>query len=177
MTYVVKTSVPVGELFEFARRELTSMDGALVMHDPKTLNEVLGVQLARDRFVLTLMAIFACVAVSLAAVGIYGVLAYSVNQRVHEIGIRMALGARGGRVRAIVVGQTAAVVGLGMATGLAGAFGFSRFLQSLLFEVSVRDPVVFATVPPLLAAVAMVSMLIPAHKATRVDPVNALTAE
>jgi putative ABC transport system permease protein len=123
------------------------------------------------------MAIFAGLALTLAAVGIYGVLSYSVNQRVHEIGIRMALGARAKQVRWIVLGQAAVVVGIGMAAGLAGAFGLSRFMQSLLFEVTATDPIVFGGVAVLPGVVAIVAGYIPARRATNVDPMVALRRE
>ena len=153
------------------------MDGALVLYQPRTMNDVLGRQIAKDKFVLILMAVFATVALSLAAVGIYGVLSYSVNQRVHEIGIRMALGARATQVRGIVVSQAALVAGLGMTAGLAGAYGLSRFMQSLLFEVTVTDPMVFGGVPALLAVVAFVAGYLPARRATKIDPMVALRRE
>jgi putative ABC transport system permease protein len=141
------------------------------------MTDILGRQVAKDKFVLILMAVFAGVALSLAAVGIYGVLSYSVNQRVHEIGIRIALGARAAQVRGIVVGQAALVAGFGMAAGLAGAFGLSRFMQSLLFEVTVTDPVVFGGVAVVLSAVAVVAGYIPARRATKIDPMVALRRE
>jgi predicted permease len=177
LTYIVKTSVPPGDLFDMARRELTSTDGALVLYQPRTMTDLLQRQVAQDKFVLILMAVFAGVALSLAAVGIYGVLSYSVNQRIHEIGIRMALGARATQVRGIVVGQATLVAGFGMAAGLAGAFGLSRFMQSLLFEVTVTDPLVFAGVAALLGVVAVVAGYIPARRATKIDPMVALRRE
>ncbi len=177
LTYVVKTSAPVRDFLDMARRELASTDGALVLYQPRTMTDILGRQVAKDKFVLILMAVFAGVALSLAAVGIYGVLSYSVNQRVHEIGIRMALGARAAQVRGIVVGQAALVAGFGMAAGLAGAFGLSRFMQSLLFEVTVTDPVVFGGVAVVLSAVAVVAGYIPARRATKIDPMVALRRE
>ncbi|KPJ94432.1 MAG: hypothetical protein AMS18_03690 [Gemmatimonas sp. SG8_17] len=177
LTYIVKTSVPPRDFFDLARRELTSTDGGLVLYQPRTMKDVIGRQIAKDKFVLILMAVFAAVALSLAAVGIYGVLSYSVNQRVHEIGIRMALGARATQVRGIVVGQAALVAGFGMAAGLAGAFGLSRLMRSLLFEVTVTDPMVFGGVAALLGVVAVVAGYIPARRATKIDPIVALRRE
>jgi predicted permease len=177
LTYIVKTSAPAQDLFDMARRELTATDGALVLYQPRTMNDVLARQVAEDGFVLTLMAIFAGVALSLAAVGVYGVLSYSVNQRVHEIGIRMALGAKATQVRGIVVGQAALVAGCGMAAGLAGAFSLSRFMQSLLFEVTATDPLVFGGVAVLLGIVVLVAGYVPARRATKVDPMVALRLE
>jgi ABC-type antimicrobial peptide transport system permease subunit len=123
------------------------------------------------------MALFATVALLLAAVGIYGVLSYSVSQRVHEIGIRMALGARAPQVWRIVAGQTAAVAGSGMTVGLLGAYGLSRAMSSLVFEVSVTDPIVFGAVASLLGAVAAAAGFLPARRATRIDPMIALRRE
>jgi len=177
LTYIVKTSTPPGDFFDMARRELASIDGALVLYQPRTMTDVLGRQTAKDRFVLTLMAIFATIALSLAAVGIYGVLSYSVNQRVHEIGIRMALGARAAQVRGMVVGHAAWVSGFGVVVGLGGAFGLSRFMQSLLFEVKVTDPTVFMGVAAVLGAVAVAAGYIPARRATKIDPMAALRRE
>ena len=177
LTYIVKASLPPSDLFDMARRELASADGALVLYQPRTMNDVLGRQISKDKFVLILMAAFASVALSLAAVGIYGVLSYSVNQRVHEIGIRMALGARATQVRGIVVGQAAMVAGFGMVAGLAGAFGLSRLMQSLLFEVNTTDPMVFGAVAGVLAVVATVAGYLPARRATRIDPMVALRRE
>jgi putative ABC transport system permease protein len=177
LTYIIKTSAPPRDFLDMARRELASTDGSLVLVQPRRMSDVLGRQVAEDRFVLTLMAIFAGVALSLVAVGIYGVLSYSVNQRVHEIGIRMALGARTSQVRGIVVGQTALVAGCGMAVGLTGAFGFSRLIRSLLFEITATDPVVFGGAAVLIVVVAIVASYLPARRATKIDPVVALREE
>ena len=123
------------------------------------------------------MVVFAAVALSLAAVGVYGVLSYTVSQRTHEIGVRMALGARPGQVRAIIMGHGISVAGIGMIIGLAGAFGLSRLLESLVFGVSTQDPTVFVGVAVVLAFVVIAAGYVPARRATRVDPLDALRSE
>ena len=123
------------------------------------------------------MGIFALVALVLAAIGIYGVLSYSVSQRAREIGIRMALGAKAVQVRRIVVGQGVKLAALGIVVGLAGALALGRLLDSMVFEVSVADPVVLASVAIGLAAVAMLASYLPARRATRVDSIDALREE
>ena len=137
----------------------------------------MGRQVARDRFALTLMGIFAVIALTLAAIGIYGVLSYSVNQRTQEIGIRMALGARPAQVRRIVVGQGLVLAAIGIAVGIGGAFGLTRLLDSMVFGVSVRDPLIFVAVPVTLGLVAALAGYLPARRATKVDPMEALRSE
>jgi ABC-type antimicrobial peptide transport system permease subunit len=138
------------------------------------MESVLGDHRARHEFTLVLMGLFAAVALSLAAVGIYGVLAYTVTQRTREIGVRMALGAHAAHVRRLVVGEGLLVAGLGMIAGIAGALGLSTFLRSLVFEVSPRDPVVLAAVVGVLAVVVAFAAYIPARRATRIDPLEAM---
>ena len=111
------------------------------------------------------------------AVGVYGVLSYTVLQRTHEIGVRMALGARPAQVRGIVMARGATVAGIGMLIGLAGAFTLSRLLESIVFGVSTKDPMVFVGVAFLLALVVLVAGYVPARRATRVDPLEALRSE
>ncbi|MGD8728006.1 MAG: ABC transporter permease, partial [Gemmatimonadales bacterium] len=177
LTYTVKTTVPPAQLIQPARRELAAIDPALVLYQPRPLEAVIGQHRARDQFTLFLMAVFAAVALTLAAVGIYGVLSYAVSQRTHEIGVRMALGARPAQVQASVVGQGLFVAGLGILVGLAGAFALSRVLESVVFEVSTQDPRVFTGMVLLLVLVVLVASLLPARRATRVDPLDALRAE
>ena len=141
------------------------------------LDEVLAAATQEQRFTVALMAGFALLALVLAAVGIYGVIAYSVSQRTREIGVRLALGADIGRVRALVLRQGLAPAGIGVAAGVAAAALLTRYLGSLLYGVAPLDPLTFGTIPLVLLAVAAGSVLIPAVRASRVEPVEALRAE
>ncbi len=132
---------------------------------------------ARDRFTLLLMATFAAVALSLAAVGVYGVLSHAVAQRAHEIGVRIALGARPAQVRALVMTQGLAVAGVGLAVGLGGALVLGRLLQSLVYGVSTHDAAVFAGVAVVLGTVVLIAAYLPARQATRVDALDVLRGE
>jgi putative ABC transport system permease protein len=176
LTYAVKTAT-AASLFGPARSELAAIDPALVLHHPRSMDSVLGRHRARDQFTLLLMVVFAGVALCLAAVGVYGVLSYTVSQRTHEIGVRLALGARPAQVRGIVMARGAIVAGVGILFGLAGAFALSRLLESLVFGVSTKDPTVFVGVAVVLAVVVLAAGYVPARRATRVDPLEALRSE
>jgi putative ABC transport system permease protein len=141
------------------------------------MTAVLGRQVSQDRFALTLIVIFAVTALALAAVGIYGVLSYSVTQREQEIGVRMALGAQAYQVWWNIVNQGAFVAGTGMLFGLLGAVYLSKFLRSMVYGISVTDPVVYLGVALILATVAFGSVCLPAWRASRVDPIVTLRRE
>ena len=137
---------------------------------------VLYESVARPRFLTLLLAIFGIVALALAAVGTYGVMSYTVAERTHEMGIRIALGAEAGGVVKLVLFQGLTVDGIGLGLGLAGAIGLTKLMSSLLYGVSITDITTFVAVPVLLAVVAAVAVLIPARRATKVDPIEVLRA-
>ncbi|HKW32371.1 MAG TPA: ABC transporter permease [Candidatus Acidoferrum sp.] len=142
-----------------------------------TMDGLLEGSISPRRFSAMLVGVFAVLAVMLAAVGIYGVMSYTVSQRTQEIGVRMALGAQAGDVRSMILAQTVKLTVVGVAIGLAGAFGVARFLTSLLFGVGTHDPVTFLGVSAFLILVAVVAAYVPAHRAMRVDPIVALRYE
>jgi putative ABC transport system permease protein len=156
---------------------LRAADPALPTPRVFPLDEVVARSLARERFGATLLSVLAALALVLTALGIHGVLAYTVQQRRREIGIRMALGARASDLVGLVVRQGLGLAAGGLALGLSGAFGFTRFLSSQLFGVAPTDPATFAAVATLLAIVALAATVAPAHRAASVDPVVTLRSE
>jgi len=141
------------------------------------MEDVIRGALAERRFAMRLLAIFAGVALALAAIGVYGVMAYSVQQRTREIGIRVALGARPADVLRLLLGHGLLLTAAGVVTGLLAALAATRAMSALLFDVSARDPLVFGGIALLLCAVAVAACTIPAGRAARLDPVQALRAE
>jgi putative ABC transport system permease protein len=180
MTLVIRTAGDPLQVVAAARNEVRSVDSDQPVANVRTMEKIVEASVARPRFNMLLFGIFAAVALALAAVGLYGVISYSVGQRAHEIGIRMALGAKRSDVLGMVLRQGMTLVAAGLAVGLAAAVVMSRVLaslSSLLYEVSSTDPVILAGVVLVLAAAAMVACTLPALKATRVDPVTALRCE
>ncbi len=174
MAWAVRTSLDPLTLSSAVRREVTAVDPMQAVFEFRTMKQVVDRSMAIRSFLLLLLSIFAGVALLLAAIGIYGVMSYAVEQRSHEIGIRMALGAAQRDVLRMVVRYGMALVGIGVALGLAAAFGVTRVLKAMLFGVKATDPMTFAGVALVLAAVALAATLVPALRATRVDPVVAL---
>jgi predicted permease len=159
------------------RRELAAIDGEQPIHSFRPLEESVAGWVTPQRFATTLLAGFAALAALLAAVGLYGVMSYTVTQRTHEIGIRVALGAQGPDVLRLVVGRGMLLTLAGVGIGLAASLALTRLLRSLLFGVSETDPLTFASVTLLMTAVALLACLVPARRATKVDPMVALRYE
>ena len=174
---VVKTDVEPLGLAAAVRRTVWEIDKDQPVSDIRTMEEVLSESIARQRFSMLLLGVFAAVALVLAAVGIYGVMSYSVAQRTHEIGIRMALGAQRGDVLKLAVGHGLKLVLIGLVVGLAAAFILTRVMTSLLFGVSATDPPTIVIISLVLIAVALLASYIPARRATKVDPMVALRYE
>jgi putative ABC transport system permease protein len=178
LTYLLRTKGDPMKLLPAVRRATAEIDANLPLVDPKTEEQLLSGQVEYPRYYSMLVGLFAFVATLLAAVGVYGVMSYAVEQRTREIGIRMALGASQGHVLSMVVRQAAWLIAGGLALGLGGAFALTRFLSSELWEVqSTADPTIFASVSVVLAAVAAFACLIPTWRAAQVDPTIALHYE
>jgi len=175
---VIRTSVSnPSAITNSLRKELAAMDASIPLTSVRVFEEYISRSLARPRFNTLLLSIFAGTALVLTAIGIYGVLAYSVAQRTSEIGIRIALGAGKSSIFRLIVGQAMTLVGISLLLGLAGAFAATRLLNSLLFGVGASDPGTFAGIVLLVSIVAFIAAWIPARRATRVDPIIALRAE
>ncbi len=178
MSLVIRTSVSdPSALTNSVRKELAALDRTIPLANVRVFEEYISRSLARPRFNALLLSIFAGTALVLTAIGIYGVLAYSVAQRTGEIGIRIALGAGKSSIFRLIVGQAMTLVGISLVIGLAGAFAATRLLNSLLFGVGASDPGTFIGIVLLVSAVAFIAAWVPARRATRVDPIIALRAE
>ncbi len=159
------------------REQILALDKDMPIAKVATMDQLLSESVAQPRFRTLLLAIFAAIALVLASVGIYGVSSYSVTQRTHEIGIRMALGAQSGDVVKLVIRQGVELAAIGVAVGLAASFALTRLMEGLLFEVSATDRATFALVAALLVGVALLACWIPARRASIVDPMVALRSE
>ena len=177
MTVAIRATGDPRSIASGAVAALHALDPNVAAADVRTMEEIIDISVAQRRLTMLLLAIFAGLAVVLAAVGIYGVIGYSVSQRTQEIGIRMALGARRGSVLRMVVGQAMTLAGIGIVLGAAGAWMLTRLMQQLLYGVDPSDPLTFATVAALLALVAALAASVPGLRATRVDPAIALRSE
>lgn len=177
MNLVVRTSPDPLSMAPALRQQVWAGDRNLAIANLGTMNDVVSSSINQQRFILSLLACFAALALILAAVGIYGVMSYAVTQRTHEIGIRMALGARVGDVLRLVFRQGLALTLVGVALGMVLAFGLTRLMKSLLFDVTPTDAMTFAMVAVALVVVALFACLVPARRATKVDPLVALRYE
>jgi ABC-type antimicrobial peptide transport system permease subunit len=174
---VIRTNGDPTAVVPALRAAVKSVDLNVPLESVMTMEARLSASVARPRFYAMLLAAFAALAVTLAAVGIYGVLSYGVSQRRREIGVRMAVGAEAHDVLRLVLGQGAGVVAVGLVLGLGAAAVAARAVSGLLFGVTARDPAVFAGVAVLLGSIALVACYIPARRAARVDPLEALREE
>jgi putative ABC transport system permease protein len=177
MTLVIRTRVPVAGLVEDVKKQVWSLDSQIPVSGIQSMDDLLAVSVAQERFNMLLLGIFAALAVTLAGVGIYGMVAYRVNQRTHEIGIYMALGAQHRDVLRLVMKDGVKLGLLGIMLGLAGAIALTRVMVSLLFEVKPTDPGTLIGAALLLAAVAMLACYIPARRALNIHPMTALRRE
>jgi len=173
----VRTSGDVSSLATSVAAAVREFDKDLPLYHVQSMTTRVNESLARQRFATTLLTVFAALALALAAIGIYGVMAYLVTQGTREIGIRVALGATPAGILGMVLGQGAVIAAIGLTAGLAGGFTLSHVMESLLFGITARDPLTFVAVGVALAAVALVAVAIPAARAAQTDPIEALRSE
>jgi len=177
MTLVIRTAVDPTGLTAAVRQEIRAVDAGLPVYQIATMRQLISSSVAQRRFTLLLVGVFALVALFMTAIGIYGVISYSVAQRRQEIGIRMALGAQRYEVIQLALGQGFRLVLLGLALGIGGAFALTRALQRLLFQTNTSDPLTFALVCVTLGVAATIACWLPAWRAAKVDPMVALRQE
>jgi putative ABC transport system permease protein len=177
MTFVVRTAGDAAAAIQSIKQQVWSLDPTLPFYDAATVDQLVSKSLTPKRFSLLLLGAFALAAFALAAIGIYGVISVATAQRTHEIGVRMAMGARAADIRRLVVGQGMWLVMAGIAIGVAGALPLTRLMRTLLFGITATDPLTIGAVSLLLAAVAAIACYLPARRATHVDPLHALRYE
>jgi putative ABC transport system permease protein len=177
MTLVVRTASEPEQIVGAIRGQLKSLDPELPIYKVATLRQVVSSSMAQTRFPALTLSLFACTALILAAIGIYGVLAYTVAQSRHDIGVRMALGAQQGQILRLFLGQGAKWAALGGGAGLVAALLLVRFMRSMLFQIGPYDPRILLAVTAALSVVVLMACFIPAARATKVDPIAAIRGE
>ncbi|UCD25660.1 MAG: ABC transporter permease, partial [Gemmatimonadota bacterium] len=177
MTIAIRAEGDPALLADAVRRTLRQVDSNVLLASVRTMDEIVGDTISGSRFRATLILLFGSIALLLAAVGVAGVVGYTISQRIPEIGIRIALGAQTTSIYAMVMRQGARMVGLGIVLGLVGAFAITRVMSGLLFEVSALDPTVFLAAGILMTAIALIAVWVPARRAIQVDPVEVLRTE
>jgi len=175
--FAVRMGTDMAPLLTNLRELVRQVESQATVDNVATMDEIVWNSISRPRLYTVVLGLFAGVAVALSALGIFGLIAYLVEQRTREIGIRMALGAQPGEVMSSVLAQSAVLIGLGVIGGLAAATGLARYLEGMLFGLTPLDPATFAAATVLFVVVALVASYVPARRATRVDPLVALRAE
>ena len=177
MTAIIKASSDPNQLITSVRQAVKSIDPDQPIYNPRTMGDIRAESVAPERLNLTLLGIFAGIALVLAIVGIYGVMSYSVTQRTHEIGIRMAIGAQRRDVFKMILGQGMKLALIGIGIGLIGAFALTRLMASMLFGVEPTDATTFGAISVLLTVVALLACFLPGRRATKVEPTVSLRYE
>jgi predicted permease len=177
VNFVIKASVPPLSLVQSVRNEIQTVDPDMPVEGVRTMGQIIAADISAPRFRTMLLTGFGLTALLLAVVGLYGVISYTVAQRSWEMAMRIALGAQQSRVLRLVFRDGVGLVAIGVVIGIGGALVLARALESMLFGVSANDPLVYIAVPSLLFAVAVLAILVPALRATRVDPLRVLSAE
>jgi putative ABC transport system permease protein len=177
MRIAVRTAGPAAALVQPMRDLLGRIDRNIPLAEPEVMATIISDSLGTWRIISSLLAVFAVIALLLAATGLYGVLAYHVSSRSHEIGVRMALGAQASSVVGMIVRRGMLLVGIGLVVGIGGALGTNRLLADLLYEVGFGDALTFVAVGLFLTVIALLACLLPGRRAARIDPVKALQVE
>jgi ABC-type lipoprotein release transport system permease subunit len=177
LTFYVKSNLPTEQVVTQIRRVLGGLDPNLPISEFRTMEAAINNNIGLDRMISSLAVAFASLATLLAAIGLYGVLAFTVARRTREIGIRLAVGAQPGSIRNMVLKEVGVMVGIGIALGIPAALGLARFAESLLYEMKANDPVVIGSGVALVTLVSLLAGYLPARKAMSVDPMSALRYE